>query len=150
MSATSLFKVYLRSAKARLPTRGSASAAGYDLYSSENALIPKKGQGLVATDISIVIPEGYYGRVAPRSGLAVKHGIHTGAGVIDSDYRGEVKVVLFNFSDKDFSINAGDRIAQLILEKITTPEILQLNNDEWEAELNTERGQGGFGSTGKN
>lgn len=145
----SSFKVFLRSATAKLPTRGSASAAGYDLYSSENSHVPAHGQGLIATDVSIVIPEGYYGRVAPRSGLAVKHGIHTGAGVIDSDYRGELKIVLFNFGSEDFIIKQGDRIAQLILEKITTPAITQLNEKEWEEELNTERGESGFGSTGK-
>ncbi|KAG7902131.1 hypothetical protein KL905_000629 [Ogataea polymorpha] len=140
-------KVYLRSPKAKAPTRGSALAAGYDLYSSEKAVIPGHGQGLVATDISIIVPEGTYGRVAPRSGLAVKHGISTGAGVIDADYRGEVKVVLFNHSSKDFEINEGDRIAQLILEKIVMAEVNELTTEQWKEET-TERGEGGFGSTG--
>ena len=140
-------KVLLRSDKARVPTRGSALSAGYDLYSSEAAVIPAQGQGLVATDISIIVPEGTYGRVAPRSGLAVKHGISTGAGVIDADYRGEVKVVLFNHSQKDFEIAEGDRIAQLVLEKIVLAEIEQITAEQLEA---TDRGEGGFGSTGKN
>ena len=83
------------------------------------------------------------GRVAPRSGLAVKHSIHTGAGVIDADYRGEVRVVLFNFSDIDFEVKEGDRIAQLILERIYTPEIEVVPVLE-----ETIRGVGGFGSTG--
>jgi len=83
------------------------------------------------------------GRVAPRSGLAVKHSIHTGAGVIDADYRGEVKVVLFNFSDIDFEIKEGDRIAQLILERIYTPDVKVVPVLE-----TTVRGDGGFGSTG--
>jgi dUTP pyrophosphatase len=83
------------------------------------------------------------GRVAPRSGLAAKHSIDTGAGVIDADYRGEVKVILFNFSDKDFPIQQGDRIAQLIIERIYTPEIIVVEKlDE------SVRGAGGFGSTG--
>lgn len=83
------------------------------------------------------------GRVAPRSGLAAKHSISTGAGVIDYDYRGEVKAILFNHSDADFTINAGDRIAQLVLERIVTPDVVEV------AELEgTERGAGGFGSTG--
>jgi len=140
-------KVFKRSENAKIPTKGSALAAGYDLYSSESALIPSHGQGLVATDVSIVVPVGTYGRVAPRSGLAVKHGISTGAGVIDADYRGEVKVVLFNHSDKDFKIEKGDRIAQLVLEKIVNAEIQEISAEELDT---TERGVGGFGSTGKN
>lgn len=140
-------KIYLRSDKATLPTKGSILSAGYDLYSSEDGLIPKQGQGMISTDISVIVPIGTYGRVAPRSGLAVKHGISTGAGVIDADYRGEVKVVLFNHSTKDFEIKKGDRIAQLVLESIVNAEIKQISIDELD---NTERGSGGFGSTGKN
>jgi dUTP pyrophosphatase len=100
---------------------------------------------MVSTGIAIGIPNGTYGRVAPRSGLAAKHGIDVGAGVIDPDYTGEVKVILFNNSDNDFEIKKGDRIAQLILEKVLTPEIKELG------ELaKTLRGEGGFGSTGTN
>ena len=146
-STMSELKVYLRSEKAKVPTKGSALAAGYDLYSSEEAVIPAHGQGLVSTDISIIVPVGTYGRVAPRSGLAVKHGISTGAGVIDADYRGEVKVVLFNHSEKDFEIKQGDRIAQLVLEQIINADIKEITLEELD---NTERGEGGFGSTGKN
>jgi dUTP pyrophosphatase len=83
------------------------------------------------------------GRVAPRSGLAAKHSIDTGAGVIDADYRGEVKVILFNFSDTDFAIKEGDRIAQLIIERIYTPEVAVVEKLE-----ESVRGGGGFGSTG--
>ncbi|CUM67846.1 uncharacterized protein PRCAT00005555001 [Priceomyces carsonii] len=140
-------KVFLRSEKATTPTKGSSLAAGYDLYSSEEGVIPAHGQGLIATDISIIVPIGTYGRVAPRSGLAVKHGISTGAGVIDADYRGEVKIVLFNHSEKDFNISKGDRIAQLVLERIVNAEIQEITADELQQ---TERGEGGFGSTGKN
>lgn len=147
MKVSEQLKVFKRSTNATIPTKGSALAAGYDIYSSEDAVIPKKGQGLVATDLTIVVPVGTYGRVAPRSGLAVKHGISTGAGVIDADYRGEVKVVLFNHSDKDFDIKKGDRIAQLVLEKIVNADITEVSSLE---ELDvTERGEGGFGSTGK-
>ena len=82
---------------ARLPTRGSDGSVGYDLYSSEDATVPcQAGRALVSTGIALSIPDGLYGRVAPRSGLAVKHCINVGAGVIDPDYTGEVKVVLFN------------------------------------------------------
>lgn len=139
-------KVFLRSEKATLPTRGSALAAGYDIYSAEDSVVPGQGQALVSTDISIIVPVGTYGRVAPRSGLTVKHGISTGAGVIDADYRGEVKVALFNHSKKDFEIKKGDRIAQLVLEKIVNAEITEITQEELVA---TERGEGGFGSTGK-
>ncbi|KAF8579041.1 dUTP diphosphatase [Ramaria rubella] len=131
------------SQKAKLPTRGSPLSAGYDLYSAENKCIPAKGKALVDTQISIAVPAGTYGRVAPRSGLASKFMIDTGAGVIDADYRGIVFVLLFNHSDKDFQIAEGDRVAQLIIEKIETPEVMEV--DDLEA---TVRGTGGFGSTG--
>ena len=126
-----------------LPTRGSKFAAGYDLAASEPATVPAHGRLLISTGLSIAVPTGTYGRVAPRSGLAVKKGIDVGAGVIDEDYRGEVKVLLFNFSDDVFFVKAGDRIAQLILEKIETPEVVEI--DELDA---SERGEAGFGSSG--
>lgn len=140
-----LLKVYKRSTNATTPTKGSALAAGYDLYSSEASVVPARGQAMVATDISVIVPVGTYGRVAPRSGLAVKHGISTGAGVIDADYRGEVKVVLFNHGEKDFAIEKGDRIAQLVLEQIINADIVEIEEKELDE---TERGAGGFGSTG--
>lgn len=127
----------------RLPQRGSDQAAGYDLFSAKDMEIPAKNKAIVPTDISIAVPAGCYGRVAPRSGLAVKNFIDVGAGVIDADYRGPVGVVLFNFSDVAFTIKAGDRIAQLILERCETPQVLEV------ADLDaTGRGAGGFGSTG--
>lgn len=129
--------------RAKTPTRGSAFAAGYDLYSVGEVTIPGRGQAFVDTDISIAVPAGTYGRVAPRSGLASKHSINTGAGVIDADYRGPVRVLLFNHSDVDFKVNPNDRIAQLILERILTPDISVV--EELEESV---RGAGGFGSTG--
>jgi deoxyuridine 5'-triphosphate nucleotidohydrolase len=87
---------------AQLPTRGSALAAGYDMYAAVEKVVPARGKALVSTGISIAVPEGTYGRVAPRSGLASKFSIHTGAGVVDADYRGEVFVLLFNLGDADF------------------------------------------------
>lgn len=129
--------------KAKMPTRGSEHAAGYDLYTTETATIPAHGQAIVATDIAIALPTGTYGRVAPRSGLATKHGIQSGAGVIDCDYRGPLKILLFNHSSVDFVVNEGDRIAQMVIEKIMTPETKLVD------ELpETVRGEGGFGSTG--
>ena len=128
-----------------VPTRGSDGAVGYDLYSSEDAVVPcQAGRALVGTGISISLPDGVYGRVAPRSGLAVKHCINVGAGVIDPDYTGEIKVVLFNHGFKDFEIKKGDRIAQLVLERCETPPIEEISIVE-----DTERGSGGFGSTGQ-
>lgn len=139
-------KVFLRSENATVPTKGSALAAGYDIYASENGVIPAHGQGLISTDLSIIVPIGTYGRIAPRSGLAVKHGISTGAGVVDADYRGEVKIVLFNHSEIDFKVEKGDRIAQLVLEQIVNADIKVITAEELDT---TVRGEGGFGSTGK-
>ncbi|GAX74235.1 hypothetical protein CEUSTIGMA_g1684.t1 [Chlamydomonas eustigma] len=128
---------------ATVPSRGSSSAAGYDLSSAYEYTVPAHGKECIKTDISIQVPPGTYGRVAPRSGLAAKHFIDTGAGVIDEDYRGNVMVLLFNHSDADFKVNKGDRIAQLVLEKICTPEVEVVEDLDF-----TIRGQGGFGSTG--
>lgn len=131
------------SSRATTPTRGSPLSAGYDLYSAQDTVVPKRGKAVVETQLSIAVPEGTYGRVAPRSGLASKHSIDTGAGVIDADYRGEVKVLLYNFSDDDFSVKQGDRIAQLVLERIVMAPLIEVDDlDE------TARGSGGFGSTG--
>ena len=129
--------------KAIIPLKGSLHAAGYDLHAIESGVVPARQKALVGTGLAFGIPEGNYGRIAPRSGLAAKHSIDVGAGVIDSDYRGEVKVLLFNFSDVDFKFNEGDRIAQMIIEKYTMTLITEVEKlDE------TVRGDGGFGSTG--
>ncbi|XP_054988451.1 deoxyuridine 5'-triphosphate nucleotidohydrolase, mitochondrial isoform X1 [Sorex araneus] len=130
---------------ATAPTKGSKRAAGYDLYSAYDYTVPPMEKALVKTDIQIALPSGCYGRVAPRSGLAAKHFIDVGAGVIDEDYRGNVGVVLFNFGKETFEVKKGDRIAQLICERIFYPEI-----EEVQVLEDTERGSGGFGSTGKN
>lgn len=142
--------VRLLSATAKAPTRGSPLSAGYDVYASEACVIPANGRALVSTGVAVVCPQDTYARVAPRSGLAVKHGIATGAGVVDADYRGEVKVLLFNHSQQDFTVSCGDRIAQLVLEKIATPQVHVLDDAEWIQLSQTERGAGGFGSTGTN
>jgi dUTP pyrophosphatase len=126
-----------------IPSRGSPHAVGYDLHSVDACTIQPNTRGLVGTGIAIALPLNVYGRVAPRSGLAVKHGIQVGAGVIDPDYTGEVKVVLFNQSDKEFEIKKGDRIAQLVLERCETPIVREIETLE-----ETARGAGGFGSTG--
>ena len=111
--------------------------------SPKSVAIPPGGRAVVATDLSIACPAGTYGRIAPRSGLAVKKGIDVGAGVVDADYRGPVGVVLFNLGSEEFQVNEGDRIAQLVLEQIIMSPIEVVDKlDE------TVRGSGGFGSTG--
>ncbi|KAI0002970.1 dUTP pyrophosphatase [Russula compacta] len=142
-SPTSSLRIKRLSKKAKLPTRGSALAAGYDLYSAEKKVIPARGKALVDTQLSVAVPPGTYGRVAPRSGLASKFMIDTGAGVIDADYRGVVYVLLFNHSDVDFTVEEGDRVAQLVIEKIETPSVLEVDDLE-----ETDRGANGWGSTG--
>lgn len=113
------------------------------MYASANTTIHAKNKALVSTSLAIAVPLGTYGRVAPRSGLASKHFLDIGAGVIDADYRGEVKVLMFNFSDVDYQVKQGERIAQLVLERIVTPDVVEV--DSLEASV---RGAGGFGSTG--
>ena len=131
--------------EAFIPVKGSEHAAGYDLMSIGEAVVPARGKALISTGISMAIPTGNYGRIAPRSGLAAKNFIDVGAGVIDSDYRGEVKVLLFNFGETDFKIAQGDRIAQLIIEKYTRTDLEEVVDGDLDS---TERGAGGFGSTG--
>ena len=136
-------KVKLLSSKAKLPAKGTSLAAGYDLTSAQQITIPVNGRALVQTDISISVPKGTYGRIAPRSGLAVKHGITTGAGVIDADYTGPIGIVLFNHGNQEFQIREGDRVAQLILEQIANKpviEVQELTQTSW--------GDKRFGSTG--
>ncbi|KAK6915545.1 dUTPase-like, partial [Dillenia turbinata] len=140
--ALSLLRIKRLSDKAALPSRASPLSAGFDLSSAAETKVPARGKALVPTDLSIGIPEGTYARIAPRSGLAWKHSIDVGAGVIDADYRGPVGVILFNHSDSDFEVKVGDRIAQLILEKIVTPEVVEVEYLD-----STVRGIGGFGST---
>jgi dUTP pyrophosphatase len=138
-------KVKLLTSAAKMPTSGSKEAAGYDLYSSEDAIIPPFGRLLISTGIAVAIPQKHYGRVAPRSGLAVHSGVNVLAGVVDSDYRGEVKVALHNTDPTEtVFISTGDRIAQLIVTPIHKPVLEEVDNLE-----ETERASAGFGSTGK-
>ena len=125
-STPDTFRVKRHSDLAQIPTRGSSQAAGYDLYSAEPRVIPAQGKALIDTQLSICIPPGAYGQITPRSGLAVKFDIATGAGVIDPNYRGVVHVLLFNLGDQDFQVNIGDRVAQLILERVATPNVSEV------------------------
>ncbi len=128
--------------KAVLPARGSALAAGLDICSIEDAELEPKQRAMVRTGLAVAIPPGFYGRVAPRSGLAAKQGLDVLAGVIDSDYRGEIRCVLYNTGDEVITLPAGSKICQLIIEQIITPEATWVNDLD-----GTARGAGGFGST---
>jgi dUTP pyrophosphatase len=126
-----------------LPTRGSLYAAGLDLYSIEEVHLGPNERRLVRTGLAVAIPDGYYGRIAPRSGLATRNGIDVFAGVIDSDYRGEIQCLLYNAGQEVVELPARTKICQLIIEKIITP------TAQWTEDLpDTKRGVGGFGSTG--
>ena len=128
------------------PTKGSKYAAGYDLYSMYNVDIPPNDKADIETNIKFKFPKGCYGRIAPRSGLAFKHYIIVLAGVIDRDFTGSVKVALFNLhSTQKYSVKRGDRVAQLICEKIRYPDIKEVEK----IDFITDRGDDGFGSTGK-
>lgn len=142
MSATEQLTVKLFDPQARLPTRGTPGSAGLDLYSCENIVIPSVDFRLVDTGIGIVVPPGTYGRIAPRSSLALK-GIDIGAGVVDRDYRDRVKVLMFNHSNNNVTISRGDRVAQLMLERIVDDVTIHEVD-----ELPASQRSGGFGSTG--
>jgi len=127
----------------QVPTRGSPCAAGWDLYASEPCTVPERGKAIIKIDIAIAIPYGYYGRIAPRSGMSWKNHTDIGAGVIDCDYRGPIGVVMFNHGAESLSIKMGDRVAQLVIEKINTSTLVEVDVLD-----HMERGEDGFGSTG--
>lgn len=128
---------------ATAPSRGSAQSAALDLYACQELEVAPGQQALVETGIVMAIPHGYWGNIRDRSGLAVKHGLHVMAGVIDSDYRGEIKVALVNLGKENYKIKSGDRIAQMIIAKHEEPVM-----EETEELEETVRGEGSFGSTG--
>lgn len=133
---------------AYVPTKAHPDDAGYDLYAFEPDFVPAWGSYLVKTKIKIAIPPNLYGRIASRSGLALKHNIEVGAGVIDRSYRGEICVLLRNFSDYPYEIKKGDRVAQMILTPYRTVDVKSIT-DLSKAFGNTTRGAAGFGSSGK-
>ena len=126
-----------------LPKRGSNLSAGSDLHSVLDYVIEPKSRCLISTGLKMQFPHDVYARIAPRSGLALKNGIDVMAGVIDPDYTGEIKVLLYNTSDIKFEIQRGDRIAQIIFEQFKYP-----NFSEVSEITETERSSGGFGSSG--
>jgi dUTP pyrophosphatase len=147
MGATVKIKIK-RDASARdipLPSYATDGAAGMDLRSSEDAKLPPGERAALRTGMYVEIPPGWEGQVRPRSGLALKHGVTllNSPGTIDSDYRGEIKVILINLGHEIFSVKKGDRIAQIIFSRHERAELC-----ETEEISDTERASGGFGSTG--
>ena len=135
-------RIVKRHPKAITPSRGSNHAAGYDLYAVDGVVIPPKGLALIDTGISAQFPHSTYGRIASRSGLALKNNIETKGGVIDPDYTGSIKVILYNFGDTSFTVQSGDRVAQLILESYAVADIQESNDIP-----TTARAEKGFGSS---
>ena len=115
------------SANVITPTRATGGSVGLDFYSPEDYVIPPHRQLLIPTQIKLQIPLGYYGRIAPKSGLAILHQLHVGAGVIDPDYTGEIMILMINAASCAYSIKRDDPIAQLILEKVSIPILKQVN-----------------------
>jgi deoxyuridine 5'-triphosphate nucleotidohydrolase len=143
MSSNQTLKFKQLDPRAVLPTRGSTHSAGLDLYCIEEVRIEPHKRVAAPTGLSVAIPEKFYGRVAPRSGLAAKHGLDVLSGVIDADYRGEIICLLYNSGTEPLVLPAGSKMCQLIIEAIITP------TPVWAEELDvTARGAGGFGSTG--
>ena len=136
--------IKLLSDLAKTPTQGTQFSAGYDLYAAEEIVVPRLGRKLIKTNVSMAIPMNQYGRIAPRTGLAYKNGIDVLAGVIDSDYRGDIGVILYNTDNNlDFSVKTGDKIAQIIIESCSTINFVKTENLPA-----TKRGEGGYGHTG--
>jgi deoxyuridine 5'-triphosphate nucleotidohydrolase len=126
-----------------IPKRQTEASVGHDLHTIEEKVVPPRGLAMIDTGIGVRIPYGSYARIAPRSGLSLK-GLDTMAGVVDPDWRASIKVILFNHTDKEYQVLKGDRIAQLILERVALPIVKEV------AELDdTARGTGGFGHTGR-
>ncbi len=132
----------------RLPTYATPGSSGMDLYAAnETAVIIKPGgRALVPCGFTMEIPEGYEAQIRPRSGLAIKHGVTVlnTPGTIDSDYRGEVKVILINLGNEEFTVQHGERIAQMVISQVPRGDLIVVDSL-----TETERGSGGFGHTGK-
>lgn len=137
-------QVQLLNSNGKIPTKTNFNDAGFDLYSSIDTIIPSKQRKTVSTGIAIQMPDYFAGLIWPRSGLSVKHGIDVLAGVVDSGYRGEIMVCLYNTSDDHVSIQTGDRIAQIIFQEV--PRVIM---EVHESLGSSQRGENGFGSSGK-
>ena len=130
----------------KLPVRATQDSVGYDIFSNEDVLIPAGKRAIVGTGISIQVDivDDFYIRIAPRSGLALNYGIDVLAGVVDKDYRGEIKVILFNSGTSDFQVKKNDKIVQIIIERCIILETVV----HCESLNETDRNENGFGSSG--
>lgn len=138
-------KVKIKLSKdAQMPTYGTSGAAGADLYAATSVTIPSGGRCLIPTGVSVEIPEGHFCHVMGRSGNTIKKGLHVALGLVDEDYRGEIGVMAFNQSGEAISFAKGDRVAQMVI--LPYPKVEFVEVDELS---DTERGTGGYGSTGK-
>ena len=137
------------SSKAIIPSKGTTNSAGWDLASPHSYIVPTQSRILIGTQISVKLPPGTYGQIAPRSSLALA-GIDIGGGIIDPDYEGEIKVILINNSLQEFHVAPNDRIAQLICVKFEPGQICtEYNHASFNTSFFGTRGHQGFGSTGK-
>jgi dUTP pyrophosphatase len=143
---TDTLDVRLLHPDAIVPARTRAGDAGYDLRATERVSIPQEGRRLVGTGVAIALPEGVAGLVTPRSGLAIEHGLTllNAPGLIDPNYRGEIKVIVLNTSERRYTVEIGDRIAQLVLVPYWAPEL-----EVVDALPASDRGSNGFGSSGR-
>lgn len=137
-------EIKLLDERATTPTQADGRPVGIDLYSNENVRIPGRGHKAISTGVAMAIEEGFYGQIKERSGMSVRTPLGVKAGVIDNDYRGEVKVVLQNISDFPHDIKKGDKFAQLVIRRQEDVK-MQIVDEFTEAE--TERGEKGFGSS---
>ena len=138
-----ILKIKKLESDAIIPTKANDTDAGYDLYALEDCEIGPHNHKLIKTGISMAIPKGYVGLIWPRSGLAYKHGLDVFAGVIDAGYRGDVGVLLYNSRLEHYKITKGDRIAQILFQKIEDFDLVEVDNLD-----DSQRGAGGFGSSG--
>lgn len=142
INTDNIVKFQLTSLYAKTPRKGSSSSAGYDLFSPFSVTIEPRKYKCVPIGLKIALPRGTYGRIAPRSGLATSFGMDVGAGVVDADYRGEIRILIFNHGDAEIVLGPGTAIAQLIIEEIRDVEFRPYKRLSL-----TERGDLGFGST---
>lgn len=140
-----IVKVKRLSPDARMPKLEHEGDAGFDLYSIEDAVLKPMQRKLIGTGISIALEKGYEAQVRPKSGLAIEHGITmlNTPGTIDAGYRGEIKAIVINLGEKEYKIEKGKKIAQVVFAKVESPELIEVQELD-----STSRGKGGFGSTG--
>lgn len=146
-----VLKVVLLNKNASLPFKATPQSAGLDLFSTTDITIPANNKVIIDTGIAIHLPKGFYGRLADRSSLAAKYSLHVLAGVIDSDFRGSIKIVIFNLSDEDYQIKKDQRVAQIIIEKYQNIKKLEVNSNIIDIDLHREdlRSIDSFGSSGE-